>query len=110
MIDEKFSAESFAKLGLDSDQSRELADQLQREVSEEMQQVIEEKFKEIVEKLNSLGHNLRFKQDSSTGEISFRDDYVNGDYYCKLRLAFDYVTSAGYPDLINPNDEDIQKR
>jgi len=104
MIDERFSSDAFAQLGLDSAGSRELANVLEKEVSEEMRQVIEEKIIELVKKLNSMGHKLKLEQAPQVGEISFRDDYQNGEYECKLRLAFDYVTSAGYPDLINDDE------
>lgn len=105
MIDERFSAAQFAKCGLDSKESGILADLLEEEVNRTMRRVIEENFKQIVENLNSMGHNLRLYQESGAGEISFRDEYVDGDYRCKLRLAFDYVTSAGYSDLMSENVE-----
>jgi len=102
MIDEKFSSETFARLGLDTDESRKLADVLQQEVNEEMRRIIEPAFERIVAKLNSLGHNLKLELEKANGEISFRDEYndANG-YHCKLRLGFDYVTSAGYADVID---------
>lgn len=105
MIDEKFSAASFAKYGLNTDKSRELADLLEQEISEELRQIVEAKFSEVIENLNLMGHNLRLDQESSVGGVSYRDDYENGEeYHCKLRVAFDYVTSAGYAHLINPED------
>jgi hypothetical protein len=104
MMDEKFSAASFAKHGLDTDKSRELADLLEQEISEGMRQVVETKFAEIIANLNSMGHNLRLEQESCVGEISYRDDYENGGYHCNLRVAFDYVTSAGYAHLSSSED------
>jgi hypothetical protein len=104
MIDERFSADSFAKLGLDTKESRDLADSLEREVNKEMQQVIEPAFEKIITKLNLLGHNLKLEQERTTGEISFRDDNNDNGYHCKLRLAFDYLTSAGYADLLSLDD------
>ena len=105
MIDEKFSAACFSKFGLDTDKSRELADLLEQEINKEMRQVIEAKFAEIAESLNSMGHNLKLEQEPSVGGISYRDDYEkNNLYYCKLRIAFDYVTSAGYAHVISPEN------
>jgi hypothetical protein len=104
MINEKFSAESFGELGLDSIESRELANSLEYEVNKELQLLIETKFEEIVTKLNLMGHQLKL-EEKTTGEISYRDDNNDDDgYHCKLRLAFDYLTSAGYADL-HPADD-----
>jgi hypothetical protein len=105
MIDEKFSAKSFIELGLDTEESRNLSDSLEKEVSRQMQQLIEAKFEEIITKLNDMGHNLKL-EEKTTGEISFRDDDDDDEnYHCKLRLAFDYVTSAGYSDLLDCEDK-----
>ena len=105
MIDERFSTDSFAKLGLNTEESRQLSDLLEQEVNKEMQEVVETKFEEIITRLNFMGHNLKLEQKKTVGEIAFRDDdYSNEDYKCKLRLAFDYVTSSGYADTINAED------
>ena len=103
MIDETFSADSFTRLGLDTDESLELSEMLAQEMKKEMRQVLETKFREIIATLNSMGHNLRLDGETSLGEISYRDDYSDGDgYHCKLRAAFDYVVSTGYAHLWDP--------
>ncbi|CAN5361711.1 hypothetical protein BH10ACI2_BH10ACI2_06220 [soil metagenome] len=100
MIDKRFSAEAFTKAGIDSDESRKLADMPAEEVASELHQIIEAKVTQIVEDLNSIGHDLRPESAPIVGDISFRDDYrVDDTYKCKLRLAVDTVISTGNSHL-----------
>lgn len=105
MIDERFSAASFASCGIDSQEAQTLADLLAEEVQKEMQGVIEERFKAIIKRLNDMGHDLK-PETISFGELTYRDDYDDDQgYHCKLRVALDLVVSTGYAHLTNPDDE-----
>jgi hypothetical protein len=102
MIDEKFSSESFISVGIDTDESRKLADLLAEEVANELHKIVTEKVAEIVEELNSMGHSLKPEYKPEIGNISFRDDFwKNVEYHCKLRLGIDTVISTGYSNLID---------
>ena len=101
MIDERFSASEFEKLGIDSSDAHALALELANEVREALHSIISTAITEIVEKLNSLGHQLKPYSPPVPGDISFRDDWIEreGKYHCKLRLAVDTVISSGYAHL-----------
>ena len=100
MLDERYSATEFERLGLDSERSRTLANELERDILEELKSTVDFEVKKIAERLNGMGHNLRLEEQSTPGSISFRDDRGEGDNYdCKLRIALDYIASAGYSHL-----------
>lgn len=104
MIDERFSASSFASRQLDSEAARELADSLAEEVQAEVHRVVFAHFSKIIENLNAMGHSLRPEFDPIPGNISYRDDWKDElGYHCKLRVALDTVVSTGYAHL---RDED----
>lgn len=101
MIDEKFSATSFASLGLGSKSARELADLLAEEIQGEMHQVIELHLSRIIERLNAMGHDLRSEYPPAPGDFSYRDDWNDeAGYHCKLLVGFDTVVTTGYGHLI----------
>lgn len=100
MIDQRFSAEAFTGCGVDTSRSRDLADKLEREITLEMREMIETRFREIVKNLSAMGHRLELYDEPSAGAISYRDDDEGAEpYLCRLRVAFDYVASAGYSHL-----------
>ena len=106
MIDQRFSAASFASKGLDSEEARELADLLADEIQKEMHTVIEVHFLEIIKRLNAMGHALKPEYPPVPGDISYRDDLENEtEYNCKLRVGFDTVVSVGYAHLIKCDEE-----
>lgn len=101
MVDERFSASAFASCGLDSEESRALADVLAEEVEKEMQDVVEAHFAGVVKRLNEMGHQLK-PEVIALGEITYRDDYEDEHgYHCKLRVAVDFTVSTGYAHLIS---------
>ncbi len=51
-------------------------------------------FLNVIERLNAQGHNLTIFDEVRTGDISFRDEPIEGQ--CYLRLGYDVVVSAGY--------------
>jgi hypothetical protein len=105
MIDERFSAASFAACGVDSEASRHLANELARVITEEMQDSIEQTLSRIVVALNSMGHDLRLEYPPALGDVSYRDDWQDeSGYHCKLRVAADLVISTGYGH-ISSDDE-----
>jgi hypothetical protein len=100
MLDDKFSAASFASCGIDSEEARLLADRLAEEVLKELHKVIEERFTDIVRRLNQMGHQL-MPEVVALGELTYRDDYNDEQgYHCKLRVAFDGIVSTGYAHLV----------
>jgi len=114
MLNEKFSYGSFKKLGLDSDEARKLADELQLTVTKEFHDVLERKMTEIITDLNDMGHALQpFEHDTEEAFIDFeyRDhnnsgvDCLQSDYVCKLRLGLSLVVSAGFGHLVNSIDD-----
>jgi hypothetical protein len=117
MIDERFSAASFAAKELNTKQSLELAYELETEIQDELHAVITDHLHKIVARLNAMGHNLKLFDPPAPGDISYRDDWEDDSgYHCKLRVAVDTIISTGYshteadqtssdPDIdwLNPN-------
>jgi len=101
MIDERFSAASFASRGLGSKAARELADLLAEEIQKEMNQLIEPHLSRIIERLNAMGHALKAEYPPAPGDFSYRDDWKDeAGYHCKLLVGFDTITTTGYGHLI----------
>jgi len=90
---EKYSKRQFEARGLDTSAARELADELQDDVAREIHVEVLAAFMKVVEGLNVQGHNLTPYGEIQVGDISFRDEPVEGQ--CNLRLACDVVISAG---------------
>ena len=102
MLDEKFSAEEFAKCGYSTKGSRKLANELTEEIAKQMQEVVLKKFHEIINQLNEMGHNLKACEPIKVGDISYRDDEETDlAYKCKLRVGFDFTVSTGYAHLFD---------
>lgn len=101
MIDERFSAASFAVLGPGSDAARELADLLAEEIQNEMHQVIGPHLSKIIERLNAMGHSLKAQYPPAPGDYAYRDDWKDEDgYHCKLLVGLDTVVTTGYGHLL----------
>lgn len=90
----KYSKQEFVKRGLDSSEALKLANKLQEDVAKELHEAVLVKFLEIVNRLNNHGHNLTSYGEINIGDISYRDEPIEG--YCYLRLACDVVISTGY--------------
>src|SRR6059036_3495569 len=99
---EKYSKLQFESSGIDSPAARELADELQDDVAKEIHDAVLVAFLEVVEQLNAQGHNLQQYGEIRVGEISFRDERVEGQ--CFLRLACDSTISAGYSHTITARE------
>jgi hypothetical protein len=99
---EKYSRSQFESRGIDSLAARQLADQLQDDVAKEIHDSVLAAFLKVVEGLNGSGHNLQPYDEISIGDISFRDEPVEGQ--CFLRLACDSTISAGYSDTIRESE------
>ena len=110
MINQKYSAVAFEKLGFDSEGSNLLLDELEASIRSEVHEITSKYLNELVSDLNRLGHDLRLVDSWSDNpklpvSVSFRDEkYVEGEYRCKLRIALDTVISLGYPDLSHDHD------
>ena len=95
---EKYSKLQFETRGIDSPAARKLADELQDDVAKEIHDSVLATFLKVVQRLNAHGHDLQPYDEISMGDISFRDEPVEGQ--CFLRLACDSTISAGYSDTI----------
>ena len=91
---EKYSKRQFDSLGLNTPAARKRADELQNDVTEEIHSAVLAAFQNVVERLNARGHNLTPYEEIRAGDITFRDEPIEGQ--CFLRLACDVVISAGY--------------
>lgn len=92
-MDIKFSKEEFDRLGVDTQESKILAEDLESYVLQELQRVVDDKVNQIIADLNQLGHKLELQEESTLGGISYVE--VN-----RLRLAVDIVVSSGYSHMI----------
>lgn len=102
MLDERYSRAAFEKAGLDTSEAATLAASLQDDILVELDAVVRDRFFQIVSRLNGMGHQLKPYTQPVPGELSFRDD--SGEegtesYRCLLRIAIDYVVSAGFAHL-----------
>ncbi len=111
-IDERFSAQEFARLGLDSEDAAIRSLELEQAVGERMFVKLKEAAQSIVRELNEQGHALSLDEEQTDDPfmpigISFRDESVgaSGSVRCKLRLAFDLTVSAGYAHLSDDLEE-----
>ena len=105
MIDDRFSAASFQERGLDTAESRKLADLLAEEIQLEMHEVILRRMREVIQTLNDMGHNLQPYGLAMPGEIEFRDRDPEPRSGCRLRVGLDTVISTGYAHLIHIEEE-----
>jgi hypothetical protein len=103
---EKYSKLQFESCGIDSPAARELADELQDDVAKEIHDSVLVAFLRVVEGLNAHGHDLQPYGESSIGDISFRDEGVEGQ--CFLRLACDSTISAGYSHTITAYEAEVE--
>jgi hypothetical protein len=91
---EKYSKQQFESLGLNTPAARELADELQIDVTDDIHEAVLSAFQNVVQRLNAQGHSLTPYDEIRAGDISFRDEQIDGN--CYLRLGCDVVISAGY--------------
>ena len=106
MFDDKFSRSAFESAGYDTVIASQLVSDLEDAILAEMDDVIRGRFLQIVQRLNDMGHCLRPYVPLAPGELSFRDDEGKegtSSYKCNLRVALDYVISAGYSHLTVEN-------
>lgn len=104
MIDNRFSSPEFERRGVDTQESKRLADDLENEIALEMDRILKIHFLKIIDKLNSMGHDLKIEL-SDIGEASYRDDFETPEgYKCKLRVAYDGIVSVGYAHLISKEE------
>ncbi|HEX8177233.1 MAG TPA: hypothetical protein VF543_19245 [Pyrinomonadaceae bacterium] len=99
---EKYSKQQFESLGLNTPAARKLADDLQNDVTEEIYAAVLAAFQKVVERLNAQGHNLKVDGEIRPGDISFRDELIEGQ--CHLRLGCDVVISAGYAHTMTADE------
>jgi hypothetical protein len=103
---EKYSKQQFESLGLNSAAARKLADELQDDVNAEIHASVLPAFLNIVECLNAQGHRLEMYDETRIGDISFRDEPIDGQ--CSLRLACDTIISAGYARTMTVDEIDAE--
>lgn len=105
MIDGRFSEASFSSLGVDTDEARELANELAIEIQAEIHTVVSQKMAEIIERLNLMGHALN-PDAIAPGDISYVDLRHNtkGDKQYRLRVGFDSVVSTGYAHMLSAEE------
>ena len=85
-----------------------LLKEFETELLSEFHPIIEEKLKQIVFELNQHGHNLKLYY-SEPDDVHYRDDeFCEGKYNCKLRLAVDTIISVGFADIL-PSEYDSEE-
>jgi hypothetical protein len=100
----KYSKQLFDEKGLDSEQARQLADELETDVAKEIHKAVSAAFLKVINELNTQGHKLSPYGEIKVGDIPFRDESDDG--VCHLRLACDVVISSGYADVTPPNPKE----
>jgi len=105
MIDQKFSANAFAKAGFGTPEARELCRQLQQAVLAELDSALSTSWQSVIEQLNLLGHNLKPYGPQSAGERHYREPNTEESSHYKFLLALDTVISVGYPHTTDGIDK-----
>ena len=103
---EKYSKQQFESRGLNTPAARMLADELQEDVTEEIHAAVLAVFQSVIERLNAQGHNLKPYDEIRAGDISFRDEPIEGQ--CYLQLGCDVVISAGYSHTITVDENEAE--
>ena len=104
---EKYSKQQCESHGLNTPAARKLADELQEDVTEEIHAAVLAAFLNVVERLNAQGHDLKPYDEIRAGDISFRDESVEGQ--CYLRLACNVVVSAGYSHTMTVDEIEAER-
>jgi hypothetical protein len=102
----KYSKQQFESLGLNTPAARKLADELQIDVNDEIHEAVLSAFLGVVQRLNAQGHRLTIHDEPRAGDISFRDEPIDGE--CYLRLGCDVVISAGYAHTMTVDEIDAE--
>jgi hypothetical protein len=101
MIDARYSADAFARLGPDTPEAQQLAHALSSEIRAEMQGAIEAVLCRVVARLRDLGHNL-CEVDRVFGFYSSNYSFLPGDPSppdgC-LGLSFDTTALVFYAGI-----------
>jgi hypothetical protein len=103
---EKYSKQQFDSLGRNSAAARQRADELENDVNAEIHAAVFPAFMNIVARLNAQGHNLTVFDPTVPGDITFRDEPIDGG--CNLRLACTVVISAGYAHTMTTDEIDAE--
>ena len=103
---ERYSKQQFESLGLNTPAARKLADELQIDVNDEIHEAVLSAFQNVVQRLNARGHSLTPYDEIRAGDISFRDEQIDGN--CCLRLGCDVVISAGYAHTMTIEEIDAE--
>ena len=101
MIIERYSKREFAARGLGTDEAKRLATELQAGAELELRNMLEPAVRQIVNRLNELGHNLKFElvdPGNLPGESNYGDYSKGGENPgYSLRFSADIVVTCGYP-------------
>ena len=103
-----YSARSFQAAGHDSDEARELADELEKAVHQILFAQAKVRLDDVVERLNSMGHRL-VRKDADWDEVSYRQDPVDTQSPRSspgLRLEYSLRVMAGYAHLYTDEELD----
>ncbi|OCQ99108.1 hypothetical protein BCD64_24070 [Nostoc sp. MBR 210] len=93
---QNFSINAFDKNTLNNESKDAIREKLATKIQQEIHQVVLQKFQNIVENLNFMGHNLHPDGEQEICDLSYRDDWENASYNCKLRVSFVGVVSVSY--------------
>ena len=92
---EDFSLQNFLKA--DDLHSRKLFERLEININQKLHNQLLADVIDIINNLNKHGHNLQVYGEIDTGDIPFRDDFVNDSgYHCKLRLGANVLTTVNF--------------
>lgn len=104
MIDERFSADAFARAGYGTKQARALSRDLQDEVQKYLDTVIQPAILDVIDRLNALGHRLSPAGELLPGDKQFSESCSGDDKRYKFLVAVDIVVSVGYPDTVDKDE------
>jgi hypothetical protein len=108
MIDKKYSSQSFSAKGLDTDESRKLADELAEAVQNEMKLVAKSKLEEIIKKLNELEYTFSLC-DELGDYLSYCSEVEREGVHYKLKIDFDIVIATGYAHLLLMENNSLEE-
>ncbi|WP_156397860.1 MULTISPECIES: hypothetical protein [unclassified Duganella] len=104
MIEQRFSAEAFAKAGVGTPEARELSKQLRTAILEHLEPALAASMRSVIDHLNSMGHKLAPYGPQLVGDKHYRELSRDGPDGYRFLVGLDAVVSVGYPHTTDAGD------
>ncbi|NEZ65247.1 hypothetical protein D0962_21125 [Leptolyngbyaceae cyanobacterium CCMR0082] len=100
MISVELSYRNFSASEDNESELERLCELLREQLQKELYEEVSDDFKEVILLLNEMGHNLKFYDTYNLTGDGYRDDLIDYEYRCLLRVAFSIVVSVAYIEIL----------